>query len=188
MVAGLTQRIIHGPCRVIVGPTDLADAAGDGLYGGTECGLVTKVSLVSAGPPPFEIANESLGEPTDVLNPPKRHAVSFFLRGWDDDAVQHFMTDGTQAAETVTQHRGFESPGATVPGASALGRAKVVLFVPDDPIHVPALLLYRAIPWMDGSIDWQHETELGLPISCILMRDANVNTHAIKLIDDLSLT
>jgi hypothetical protein len=164
---------------------------GDDLdYGGVECGLVKQVVLTSKGRPPFRVENESLGEPTDILNPPKDYAVSFFLRGWDDDAVEQFLTDGTNAAGGTSLHRGFEIPGATVPGASALGRALVLMFVPDDVLHVPTLLVYRAIPyWTIGAeMAWQHESELGIPISCECMRDANLNTLAIKMMADLSLT
>jgi hypothetical protein len=191
MTSGLSQRIIHGPCNIIAGPTDLSDPNQDGKYGnGVVLGNVRMVSLVSSSPEPFEIENESLGEATDILNPAKRWAASFFCRGWDDDAVEQLLTDGTTAAETVTQHRGFEVPGATVPGASALTRAKILLFVPEDPIHVPSLLLYSAVPFITpgASLDWARDSELGLPISCKMVRDSNANMFAIKLLADLSLT
>ena len=185
MVAGLSQRILRGPGRLIVGPTDLSDAD---LYGGTEVGLVKTAALVSLGSS-FRIENESLGEATDILNAPKRWAFSCMLRGYDDDAVEKFLTDGTQAAGSVSFHRTFSVPGATVPGASALSRALILLFVPDDVLHVPSLLIYSGVPeWSEGSeMAWQHESELGIPLAVECMRNSSNNTLSIGMLADLSL-
>lgn len=184
MAAGKVSRIIHAPGRVVVGPSNLSSAF---PHGGTEVGKTNAFGWSSHGVP-FRVECEGLGEATDILEPNQRFSVSFFVRGWDDDAVELLLATGFVAGGT-SQHAVFKAP-VNVPGGTALGRAVILLYVPDDTIHVPAVLVYRGIPeWTEGSeIAFRRGDELGIPITVDCLRDANLNTLAIGRFDDLSLT
>lgn len=185
MAAGDVARIIRAPGRLVVGPTDLAAAY---PHGGTEVGLTNAVVLQPTGSG-FLVRNEALGESTDVLEGGNEFAFACFLRGFDDDAVAQFFPD-RHSTGSVSGHSVFSVPGTNAPGASALGRAVIVLYVPDDALHVPAILVYRGIPdFPDGAeMAFQRRDELGLPVSMHCVRDANDNTLAVGRLADLSLS
>ena len=79
---------------------------------------------------------------------------------------------------------------STTPGASALARAQILLYVPDDTLHNPAVLVYSAIPqWTPGAeIAFQRGVEYGIPLSAECFEDSNGNTLQIGRLSDLSLT
>jgi hypothetical protein len=185
MSAGNVSRVIRGPGRWVEGPTDLTAAY---PYGGVEIGKSRQVVVRNAGRG-MRIVSEGLGEGTDVLGQDNRWVVAFFLRGWDDDAVSRLLTDN-YVVGPVTGHAMFAVPAASDPGASNLGRARVLLYVPDDLINVPAILIYRGVPdWTEGAeIAFQRKDEIGLPIAVELFRDANNNMLKIGRFADLSLT
>jgi hypothetical protein len=183
MVAGAVAQIIRAPGKIIICPDDLTAAD---PYGGIEIGLANQVTLQSHGTP-FRVRSEALGETVDVLEPDKDYRFSCFLRGWDDDAVEQTLREGYYAG-AASQHAVFAEPGAT-PGASALDRALLVLFVPDDKIHVNSLLLYRAVPdWSEGAeLAFQRGAEFGIPITMDCLRDSRNNILTLGRFSDLSL-
>ena len=124
-----------------------------------------------------------------MLEADKRFAFSCMLRGWDDDAVDLLMNDGDTAG-AVSGHRSWSAPGTRTPGQSALGRAVILLYVPDDPIHVPALLVYSAVPQVEPAVEitFQRQTELAVPFSAECFEDGNGNILTIGRFADLSLT
>ncbi len=184
MVAGDVSRILRAPGRIVVEPTDLSAAY---PYGGTEVGKTNACVLEPRGTG-FRVMSEGLGEATDVLEASNQFVFTCFVRGWDDDAVEKFLSDG-QEQGTATLHRMWQSPGSVTPGASALGRALKLLFVPDDVVHVPALLVYRGVPqWTEGSkLAFQRGEELGIPIALDCIRDECDRILVVGLLDDLTL-
>lgn len=186
MVAGNASRILRAPGRLVVNPSDLTVAY---PYGGTEVGKTRLVTLTSLGTA-YRVECEGLGgEPSDILEAPARFVFSCFLRGWDDDAVEHFFADNfVQGAKTG--HSLIREPGLRVGGSSALSRAVSLLYVPDDPIHAPACLVYRGVPdWNDGAeIAWQRNEELGIPLAVDCVRGTTGKIVEIGRLADLSLT
>lgn len=185
MSAGSVTRVIRGPGRWVEGPTDLSAAF---PYGGVELGKSKQVVVRSLGHS-MRVVSEGLGEGTDLLDGDNRYVAAFFLRGWDDDAIARLISDN-YAVGAVTGHAVFSAPGNNQPGSSSLDRARVLLYVPDDVINVPAILIYRGIPdWTEGSeIAFQRRDEIGLPIAVEMFRDANGNMLKIGRLADLSLT
>lgn len=185
MTSGTVARTIRAPGRLVVAPTNLATAY---PYGGTEVGL-TQLCVLQPKGVPFRVVAEGLGEATDVLEANNEFVFACFLRGWDDDAVAQFLSGG-YAAGSTSKHAVWSVPGTVTPGASALSRAKVLLYVPDDVIHVPALLIYRGVPdWSLGAeVALQRRSEVGLPIAVDCIRDANDNILSLGMLADLSLT
>jgi len=189
MVAGNVARVIRAPGQISIGPTDLSTAGSNNAYGGTLIGKTNGVVLQPMGTP-FRVESEALGEATDILEPNKRWVFSCFVRGWDDDAVEKMFSSANYAAGGTSQHAVYSEPGTRVPGESAIGRAVILLYVPDDIIHVPALLLYRGIPeWAEGGeVMFQRGQELGIPLTVDCLRDGNGNLLSMGRISDLSLT
>ncbi len=185
MAAGNAARTIRNVGRLVVGPTDLSAAY---PHGGTEVGRTKLVVLQSFGEQ-YRIQGEGIGRATDVLEADKRWTFSCFLRGWDNDAVDLLMNDGDSVGGT-SRHRVWSAPGSTTPGASALARAQILLYVPDDILHNPAVLVFAAIPqWSPGAeIAFQRGTEYGIPLSAECFEDGNGNTLEIGRLSDLSLT
>ena len=186
MAAGSASRILRAPGRLVAAPTDLSLAY---PYGGTEVGKTRLVTLTSIDTT-FRIECEGLGgEPSDILEGPQRFIFTCFLRGWDDDAVRHFLSrnyvQGDQSGHAV-----FRAPNSRFGGASALGRAVSFLYVPDDPVHAPACLVYRGIPdWSDGAeVAWQRGEELGIPLAVDCIRGATGKMVEVGRLADLSLT
>jgi len=186
MAAGDVARVIRAPGRIVIGPTT-AFATTAYPYGGTEIGKSNLCVLQPAGTP-FRVESEALGEATDILEPNNRYVFSCFLRGWDDDGVQQMLAGGYNAGAT-TQHAFFDVP-QNVPGASSIGRAVILAYVPDDLIHSDGALIYRGIPdWSEGAeIAFQRGPEFGIPLSVDCLRDGNGNLLRVGRLADLSLT
>lgn len=184
MVAGDVSRVIRAPGRVVVNPTDLSTTY---PYGGTEIGKTRLCVLQSLGTA-FRVESEGLGEATDRLESSNHFVFSCFVRGWDDDAIAKFFSGGFTTGAT-SGHAVYSEPGTTTPGASALGRSVSLLYVPDDLIHVPALLIYRGVPdWTDGAeLAFQRGSELGLPIALDCLRDFNDRILSMGMLADLSV-
>lgn len=185
MAAGNVARVLRAPGRLVVNPADLDDAY---PYGGTEVGKSRLCVLQPLGTS-FRVECEGLGEATDVLEANNRWVFSCQLRGWDDDAVQLLLAAGQEAGGT-SGHRGFFVPGTATPGESALSHSVVLLYVPDDVIHVPAVLIYNGVPdFADGAeIAFQRGEEMVLPLAVDCFRDTNDNILRVARLADLSLT
>ena len=184
MAAGNVARIIREPGRIVVNPTIPGGAY---PYGGVEIGKSNRCALLSQGTP-FRVEYESLGEVGDVLEANKRYAFSCFLRGWDDDAVEQCLA-GSYEAGSVSQHATFTEPGTRVPGSSALTRSVVLVYVPDDPINVPGLVIYRGIPdLIDGAeLALQRGSELGIEMGVECLRDTSGRIFKFGRLADLQL-
>lgn len=187
MAVGDVVRIIRAPGRLVVDPTQPFDG-GTFPYGGTEIGFARMCILTPQGTG-FRVHYESLGETGDILEPEHNYNFACFLRGWDDDAVQQMLTSGYEAG-SVTQHSVFAVPGSVTPGQSALARAIKLVYVPDDPVHVPAALVYHGVPlWSEGAeLAFQRQEELGIPLVVECLRNTNDNILRVGRLPDLSLT
>ena len=185
MTAGHASRVLRAPGRLVANPTDLSVAY---PYGGTELGLTRVVVLLSQGAG-FRVESEALGEATDVLEESNHFVMSCFLRGWDDDAMKHLLADHYDAG-AVSGHAVVTIPNRARPGSSALVRAKILLYVPDDLVGAPALLIYRGVPDIPAGaeIAFQRREELGVPITVDCIRDSNGNILQVGRFADLSLS
>lgn len=186
MAAGSATRVLRAPGRLVVNPSDLTL---NYPYGGTEVGLTRLVVLQSFGAN-YRVETEGLGgEAGDVLESPAHYAFSCFMRGWDDEAVEKFFANNFVQGAT-SGHAVLREPGNRLGGASALGRAVSLLYVPDDPIHNPSLLIYRGVPdWGDGAeLAFQRQEELGIPLAVDCVRGATGKILEVGRLADLSLS
>lgn len=185
MAAGNASQVIRAPGRLIVAPTALNIP---GVYGGTEIGLTRACVLQPMGSP-FRIECEGLGDASDMLNRPLRYVFSCFLRGFDDNALALLFPDFVDVG-TISGHAVYSAPGSKVPGTSALSRGRTFLYVPDDTINVPAVLIHRGIPdWSPGAaLAFQRQDELGVPLTIECLRNSSGNSLSVGRLVDLSLT
>ena len=187
MASASSSRIIHSPGTVIVNPTQ-AFSGGTYPYGGKILGKTNACVLQLSGTA-FRVEYESLGEAGDILEPNNSYQFGCFFRGWDDDAVEEMLASGFETG-AVTQHAVWHSPGNVTPGASTIQRAVILVYVPDNLIDVPAILIYRGIPeFTEGAeMSFQRVEELGLALTVDCLRDANDNILRVGRLPDLSLT
>lgn len=186
MAAGNVARTIRAPGRLVVNPTT-AFASTAYPHGGTEVGFANQCIVQPLGTP-LRIECEGLGEATDILEPNRSYVFTCFLRGWDDDAIEKCQAQSFVAGAT-SQHAVYRSPD-NVPGASSIGRAVILAYIPDDPLHVPGVLIYRGIvDWSSGAeVVFQRGAELGLPLTVDCLRDASGSMLKIGRMADLILS
>lgn len=184
MVAGNAIDAKRAPGRLVVNPT-ASFVSGSFPYGGTEIGRARDCAILPVGSA-YRIESEGLGEASDVLESPNRAVVAFFLRGFDDDAVETLFAGGYSAGADSLRAR-WDMPGNRSPGQSAIGREVSVLFVPDNPAAVPGWLAYRAIATFQDSseIPFMRSEEMGLPVTLECLRDAQDRIIQVGRITDL---
>ena len=188
MAAGNVHRIIRGPGRVVINPTDEFDG-NTYPYGGTQIGKTMQCVLAPQGRP-LRVEYESLGEAGEILEPNKAWTFGCVVRGWDDDAIEALFTAEHYVAGSVSGHAVYVEPGTRVPGEKGTGRAVTLAYIPDDTIHVPAVLIYAGVPdWSETAELWfERNRELGLPLVVDCLRDSNDNILRIGRLPDLELT
>lgn len=186
MATGRSARIIRGPGRVVVNPTEpLATSAYP--HGGVEVGRANMVVLKPLGQS-YAVQHEDTGEIGDIIEAGQRWVLSMFMRGWDDDAVRTLLSRGYTMGEQ-TQHATFSVPGNHQAGTSEITHAVTLLFVPNDLVNVPAMICYRAVPdWQDGAeIAFRRGAEVGLPLSFECIRDDDGRILSIGMLHDLEV-
>lgn len=181
MAAGNVATVMHAPGRLVVTPTT-AFATGTFPFGGTEVGKVQMVLLTPVGQQPYRPWSEGLGAATDSLEPQHRWVVTTKLRGWDDDAIAQFFAR-SYSAGTESQRAVFSAPGTRLAGASQLGLALKIAFVPDDQVHNPGFILYRAVPHWGQSAEmaFQRRDELGIPLALECFHDESSPARILKI-------
>jgi hypothetical protein len=186
MASGNVSKVLRAPGRLVIKPTDLTV---EFPYGGIEVGK-TKLVVLTSFNTSVRIECEGLGnEASDVLERTSRYVFTCFIRAWDDDAIQQFFSSNFVQG-SVTGHSLLREPGNRVAGASALSRAVSMLYVPDDPISNPAVLIYEGIPdWSENAeLAFQRQEELGLPIAVECVRNSSGNILEVGRLADLSLS
>ena len=181
-----STRIIRAPGTVIAAPSSLT-AGTTGEYGGSIIGTTRAVALVPLGTP-YRVECEGIGEFSDILEGNNRYIVNLFLRGWDKMAVAKLLAGGYSAG-SATKNAVWKEPGTQTPGQSAIGRALVWLFVPDDTHNHPALIIRAGIPdFADGAeLAFQRGEELGLNMSIECIRNSSGAILDLGHLADLSL-
>lgn len=185
MTAASTHRIMRASGRLIHSPQDETNA--DGNWGGTVLGATQAFSVMSLGEQ-YEIEGEGIGRPTDILEADRRYACGCALRGWDDDAALHLMTDGSVATGAVTGHKIWTGPGTVEPGESALGRAVALLYAPDDYHNLPGVLVYHAIPQLQPGVEmlFGKAVETIIPFAARAFQDSGGNAVSIGFLRDMT--
>lgn len=179
-------QVIRATGRIVINPTlDLATA--EFPYGGTALGLVRLCVLQPIGES-LLVEYEALGAVGAITRGSNWHTFACTVRGWNDTAIEELHTN-EQGTGTQTGRRTMSIPGSKYPGAKASARQIQLLFAPDDLLHVPAVLLYAAVPNWDPGITMQFDrkSELGLPLSFGCLGDLAGRVLSIGRLPDLEL-
>jgi hypothetical protein len=185
MASGNVSRVLRAPGRLVVNPTGLGVTF---PYGGTEVGKTRLVVLTSFNTS-IRIECEGLGnEASDVLERTSRYVFSCFVRAWDDDAIEQFFASNFVQG-SASGHSLLREPGDRVAGASALERAVKLLYVPDDPISNPAVMIYRGVPdWSENAeLAFQRQEELGLPLAVECVRGSSGDILEVGRLADITI-
>lgn len=182
----MSLQIIRAPGRVVANPTTsfLTTAF---PYGGTSLGLVTGFSIIPRGQK-FVVWSESYGAVGDILQEDTQYDAMCMVRGWTDDAISILFAASEITTGSVSGHKIISRPTVT-PGTSVYGTAIKVVYVPDNPKDVPAVILYAALPDLEEgeSITWARSSELGMPIRFVCLLDGTGRMLKIGRLVDLPL-
>jgi len=179
-------QVIRATGRLVVNPT--GDLASDEFpYEGTALGLVRLCVLQPLGES-LLVEYEGLGAVGAITRGSNWHTFACTVRGWNDTAIEELHTN-EQGIGAQTGRRTMSIPGSKYPGARASTRQVKLLFAPDDVLHVPAVLMYAAVPNWDAGITMQFDrkSELGLPLSFGCMQDSLGRVLSIGRLSDLEL-
>lgn len=181
------SRILRAPGRLVVNPVD-SFADGTFPFGGIEVGA-TQLCVLQQADTSFSVEYEATGDIGEVLEGGSRFTFVCVLRGFDDAAVEWLMQDGFEAGD-LSQHAVYHAPGSRLAGTSSFTRGVRLVYVPDDPIHVPAVMIFNGIPeWTDnGQIAFQRASEFGVPLTVQCVRDAEGRILSVGRLADLSST
>lgn len=184
MSAGNVNHVIRAPGRLVVSPTNLTL---DFPFGGKALGKSRDVVLKSLSSR-FRVYAEGLGESTDVLEDDQHYVFGCILRGMDDDAVEQLFPYSFSKG-AVSGHAMLEVPAGQGPGYSGYARRKVLLYVPDNVVDHPAVLIYAGIAdWADGvELAFRRSDEFGLPVAIECLRDEQARILKLGRLADLTL-
>ena len=124
-------------------------------------------------------------------------ALTAILREFDAAALSVIFPNVTTSSKTgkpVIKGRSFAT---TVSGDSiersgdrASDKAVKVLFAPNSADHVPAILLYAALPLPDAAAELalSNVQEAGFPVAFQAVHDANGHLYQMGLLTDLELS
>lgn len=182
----MSLQIIRAPGRLVANPTTSL-ATTSFPYGGTYLGLTSGFSIVIVGQK-FLVWSESYGAIGDVLQEDTQYEAMCLVRGWTDDAISELFASVEQSTGSISGHKVLSRPVVS-PGVSVYGTAIKVLFVPDNPKDVPAVMLYAALPDLEENerITWSRSEELGMPIKFLCLLDGSGRAIKIGRLVDLPL-
>lgn len=182
----MTLQIIRAPGRLVANPTT-SFLTTPFPYGGTYLGLVSGFSIIVLGEK-FLVWSESYGTIGDVLQEDTRYEAMCLIRGWTDDAISELFAAAEQTTGSVSKHKVLSRPAVT-PGTSVYGTAIKIVYVPDNPKDVPAVMMYAALPDLEENerITWARNEELGMPIKFMCLLDGSGRSLKIGPLVDLPL-
>ena len=82
----------------------------------------------------------------------------------------------------------WTAPGSHGPGASALGRAIMLLFAPDDYPNVPGVIVFHAIPQISPGVEveWGKAVETIIPFAARAFQNSAGNAVQIAFVRDMT--
>lgn len=178
------SRVINAPGRVCFSPSSLSSAF---PHGGTAIGTTRAGKMRHFGAY-HPITDEAFGvEVRATVWCGENLALAMVLRECDDDALG-LMFPNT-ATGTTSQHKVVASPGSNRPGLLLAEKAVVLLFSPDDPERVPALLLYKAEPRFEEVTEYDLALNKRLETVVVFTatRDSSDRIWKRGMLKDLSL-
>lgn len=174
------------PGKLCVNPTDLSTAF---PHGGTGLGVVRSIIFR----PEFRYeditAEEFGGERVESLAVSQGCILAATLQSFDGEALRNLFWN-TEAG-SVSSVRGVKesSAGSTRAGFLLSSRSVVLLFSPDDTDHAPMLLIRRALPQaqesMEGTLNL--DSDVAMAFAFVGIRDTSGRLYDWRMRKDITL-
>lgn len=177
---------LEAPGRLFYGVDNLAASE---PFGGVELGLTRGAEWRRFDVRVRHTAQELQTRVVGSLFSSEGFALSFLLRGMDDDAISKRYPNTSAGA--ISQHRVIYGPG----GVDGVGPGKLfegagetaLLFLPDDVQNAPAALLRRSMFWPDEeAVPLSLGDELVIPTTFIALPGPGGRAYEIARFADLS--
>ncbi len=195
MAVGAATNVFHLDGRLCSGPTNIADGQ-TFPFGGTNLGEI-RAGAFTVNHSAEEIpAEEFGGRRVDYVRTGDAAALTAILREFDAASLALIFPNVSTSSKTgkpIIKGRSFATTasGDSIErsGDRASDKAQKILFAPNSPEHVPAILLYAALPLPDAaaSLTLSNTAEAGFPVVFEAVHDANGHLYQIGLLTDLSL-
>lgn len=175
--------ILRVPGRLSYGATSLLTAY---PHGGTALGVVRAITAAPNERAVNVVAEEYGGETVERIYLGQGWTLSAILRSYDPAALA--LLTPNSAAGTVSQERLVTEPGTVRAGHARASAGVKLVFTPDAP-DAPYLVLYRAVPSLDGSaaLQFGRSTELEIAMVFAALRDASGRMIAMGRREDITL-
>lgn len=187
MAVGTPTNFFHLKGRLVAGSSlDLSAAY---PHSGTELGEVKAGTWIDSTAHVAIEAEEFAGAEAGWVRRGQVGVLTATLREFDSSALALIypnVSASTATGKTVIQSRAFGS-SLTLPGSDAADKATVFLFTPDSPKHVPAILMYNAVPLPEAQSAMQMSlsTSGGFPFVLKCPHNSAGKNFDVGLLSDL---
>ena len=171
------------PGKLCVDPTDLSLAF---PHGGTGLGVVRNIVFR----PEIKYENviaEEYGEVVETVAVAQGCILAATLQSFDAEALKNIFWNTEDGA--ISGRRGVKEPGAVRAGFLLSSRAKVLLFSPDDTDRAPMLLIRRALPMAQPSLEanFRLDMDIAVAVGWAGIRDSSARLYEWKFRKDITL-
>jgi len=179
-----SRTILRVAGRLCKDPTDLSAAF---PHGGTALGLVASVEFTPVMARAEIRAEEYGGEIIEIVEQAERVVFVCVARGYDSDMLSTIFRDTATGSGTG----GLVVTNDSTRRGGELGSASTVklLYSPKDTEQHPALLIYKAVPLTDPTIQLQMSIgeELGVAAVFTGIRDGSGRLYQWGRLEDLTV-
>lgn len=190
MATGSPVNYFHLSGRLCHTPTDFSSGTSF-PYGGTNIGEFRDGVFAINSQHSMIDAEEFCGRRVDYVRRGDSAALVAVLREFDSDALSMIypnVTTTTDSGRPRVESRNFGGSG-NLPGSRVSSESKVLLFCPQSPNNVPAIILYNAIPVPEetGEIPLTIGSEAGFPVAFEGTHNSNGWVYQMALLSDMQL-
>jgi hypothetical protein len=175
--------VLYTPGKLCKNPTNLALPF---PHGGTELGLVRQVVIARTHTEARITAEEFGSEVVENIYLGEVWTVGFRLRTYDNDAIADLFPNTTVG---TSGNRVISHPGSNRAGRLESQDAVKLCFSPLNAETHPMLLMYRAIPMLEETVEFNVSMAEPLEFGCIFLgiRDGTNRVIAFGMKGDLTL-
>jgi len=175
--------VLHVPGRLVKNPTSLSLVF---PHGGTALGIVRAI-VFKPEAKYRSIHAEEFGEKVEHVYIGEGVVVSAVLRAYDSDAIQTIFQN--TSVGSVTGERVVNQPGSNRAGSLLSAQSIKLLFVPNDPNRHPGFVLYRALPMVSESAEFNFKLDEPFEIGMVFagIRDTSNRVYQLAKFKDITL-
>jgi len=193
MAVGAATNVFHFDGRLVANFTDITTSA-LALSSGEHLGEIRAGVFMINHSAEEVTAEEFGGKRVDYVRTGDSAALTAVLREFDATSLSLIFPNVTTSSKTgrpIIKGRSFATTASTDTikrsGSFASDKAMKLLFLPNSPDQVPAIIIYSAIPVPDaaGELALTNKAEAGFPVAFQATHDVNGHLYQIGLLADL---